>query len=117
MRKIIKKLFNWVFQEELSEMKKNTLRINLIAERVEKVLGNIDVSVDVNHYTPSWAVISIQGRRTDYIKFVYLQDSDIREIGDFLRHFERVKVDCRTDQAPFFNIFRNKTWKIDHSNL
>lgn len=112
MKKMIKKLFNWIFQKELAEMKTNAIRINFIADRVEKILGNIDVSVDVNHYTPSWAVISIQGKKVDYIRFVNLGNSDIREIEDFLRHFERIKVDCCPSETPFFSLFRNKTWKI-----
>ena len=33
------------------------------AERIRKLLGNIDVSVDVHHRSGSWAVVSFRVRR------------------------------------------------------
>ncbi|MEQ3500621.1 hypothetical protein ABMY20_12760 [Tenacibaculum sp. SSH1-16] len=73
---------------------------------VENLLQNIDVSVDLHKYAPSWAVISIQGEKSDYIKFVDLGRSDIQEIQRFLRYFDRkrVKVDAPFPEARFLKI-------------
>lgn len=93
MKKLFKRLFEWAFKEELEDMRQD-------AKRVKNVLGNLDISVDVHHYSPSWAVISIQGKKSDYIKFINLGAADMSEIQHFLRQFERSKVDCSpTDKS------------------
>jgi len=45
---------------------------------IEEELGG--VAVDIHERSPSWAVISIQGRKADYVKFIDLPDHNIREI-------------------------------------
>lgn len=108
IKKYLKKLFNWIFEEELSELKKereSAHQQSLIAKDVlEKarqkakdinhLLGNLDVSVDVHKYSSSWAVVSLQGKKTDYIKFINLGESQMREIAQFLSHFDRSKIDA-----------------------
>ena len=69
------------------------------AERIRELLGNIDVSVDVHQRSGSWAVVSLQGGKTDYIKFVDLDQRSIREIAFFLRQFDRKNV--KIDANPF----------------
>ncbi len=120
MKKIITTVFAWVFRSEMqklhtliSECERERKALNTALNKVENLLGNIDVSVDVHHYAPSWAVISIQGQRADYIKFVELGDKDIRYIQDFLHQFERRKVDCSPMERHFFR--RNKTYGIGNN--
>ena len=107
---MIHKLFRWIFREELKELHKKTERYDMLEKALLDVLGNIDVSVDVNiypqRYEPSWAVISIQGQKTDFIRFVNLGDRDIYEIQKFLRNFDKVKVDCAPQMTPFLKIPR-----------
>ena len=69
------------------------------AERIRKLMGNIDVSVDVHHRSGSWAVVSLQGAKTDYIKFIDLGNRDMMEIARFLRQYDRANV--KIDASPF----------------
>lgn len=101
MKKLIKKFFKWVFKEEIDELIRNKngwqFALNRCIEKEKKldnILGNIEVSVDVHQYSPSWAVISIQGEKSDYIKFIDLGNSEIKEISQFLRKFDREKIDA-----------------------
>lgn len=107
MKKYIKRLFDWVFEDELKILKgkiastdKAIERLNVYEHNLKKVLQSIDVSVDVHesrHFSDSWAVVSIQGKRSDFIKFVNLREHDAVEIERFLRNFDRdtkVKIDA-----------------------
>lgn len=89
-----KNLLRWAFQTELLKLQKQ-IQINEIQEdRINKLLNNLDISVDVHYRANSWAVISIQGERSDFIKFIDLGRSDINEIYSFLRRYDRTKVDA-----------------------
>lgn len=113
MKKLLRKLFLYLFKEDFQRMK--ALKRNLEglihrqkcatslaevrAERIRKLLGDIDVSVDVHHRSGSWAVVSLQGGKTDYIKFIDLGDRDIMDIAHFLRQYDRKNV--KIDASPF----------------
>jgi hypothetical protein len=122
MKKIIKKLFQWIFEKELSELQKerekckevyieveqqrqhllkDVYSINILRENMRKAFKNIDISVDVHRYSKSWAVISIQGETTDFIKFIDLGKNDIREIQKFLSMFDHAKVDTTPNETTF----------------
>ena len=116
---MIKRFFKWLFKLELQELqiqinnsKEQHNRVASLEKSLKNVLGNIDISVDVHEfhrYSNSWAVISIQGKESDYIKFVDLGSSDIREIQQFLRGFERnqnVKIDAIPNTSKFLKISR-----------
>jgi hypothetical protein len=105
---VLRKIFKWIFREELIELKTTTEITKAQGKIIKSLLGNIDVSVDVHQYAPSWAVISMQGEKADYIKFIDLGRAEIREIQKFLRQFERSKI----DSAPHFT---KEFWKIDHN--
>jgi len=83
MKKLIKKLFKWVFKDEFSE-----LRVAL--NKVKRYAEIIDISVDVQEYqhSPSWAVISLKGKKQDFLQFIDLGDADIRTIAYFLKRTE-----------------------------
>jgi len=70
-------------------------------KRIREILRIVDASIDVSQYSRSWAVISIQGRQ-DFIKFIDLGERDLKEIKDFLRNFDRTKVDASPQIIGFF---------------
>jgi len=122
MKKLIKrkvgKFFRWLFSEELRDIKNNVFesreeitRQQYLSQQIEEksrklsnILDNIDVSVDVHQYARSWAVISIQGQKEDYIKFVDLGHAEIREISRFLSRFDRTKVDAAPGVSKFIKM-------------
>lgn len=113
MKKLLRKLFFWLFKEDFERMNKlesdlkglihrqkcATQEAEVHAERIRKLMGNIDVSVDVHHRSGSWAVVSLQGTKTDYIKFIDLDERSLREISSFLRQYDRQNV--KIDANPF----------------
>jgi len=108
---MIKRFFKWIFKSELLELQKQinhtkeaTKKYSEQELKIDNLLGNIDVSVDVHQYSKSWAVISIQGKKTDYIKFVDLGESEIRDIQMFLRNFDRRKIDASPIASRFLRI-------------
>lgn len=113
MKKLLRKLFLYLFKEDFQRMKAlerdleglihrqkcATSLAEVRAERIRKLLGNIDVSVDVHQRSGSWAVVSLQGGKTDYIKFIDLGSRDMMEIARFLRQYDRANV--KIDASPF----------------
>jgi len=125
MKKLIKKIFEWIFKEEIDKLNEQARKAQVATENcksytthIKNILANIDVSVDVHeyahHYSPSWAVISLQGQKTDYIKFIDLGDRDLRAIASFLRQFERgrnVKIDATPQASQLLKVQRNESQK------
>lgn len=113
MKKLLRKLFLYLFKEDFQRMealerdlkglihrqKCATSEAEVRAERIRQLLGNIDVSVDVHQRSGSWAVVSLQGTKTDYIKFIDLGNRDMMEIARFLRQYDRANV--KLDASPF----------------
>lgn len=117
MKKYVKKFFLWLFEAEMNKMQSALIQaekerklLKEQADRVKNLLSNLDISVDLHHYSPSWVVISLQGQKTDYIKFIQMNDSTIYEIGKVLRQFERSKIDCSPMEHQIFR--KNKMFKI-----
>ncbi len=120
IKKITRKFFKWVFKAELNQLeiqiqKTNDATANYESQEkriknvLQNVLKNIDVSVDVHEHSPSWAVVSLQGQKTDYIKFIDLGNSEIRHIAEFLRRYERdantnIKIDASPNISQFLRI-------------
>lgn len=83
-------------------------------KRISKFLDSMDVSVDIQddrgQRSSSWAVISIQGYRSDFVKFVDLSTRDIMEIERFLRQFDRSNrrptIDCSPRTSDYLRIDR-----------
>lgn len=108
---MFKKIIRWIFKSELHEMEVATDRMEkatdncIIQEnRIKNLIGNFDVSVDVHQRSPNWAVISLQGKKTDYIKFIELGYQDLMEVERFLRQFER-KSNIKIDAMPYATNF------------
>lgn len=119
MKKLLKRFLCWIFSEELAERKKKmdlldsqllrykheAERLNKDVEKARNLLRNVDVSVDVHRYSSSWAVISLQGQKTDYVKFIDLKDKDLRDIGRFLSQYDRRKIDINPGDRQLLNDF------------
>ncbi len=106
---MIRKFFKWIFKQELEELNSQIQKTKEAHAVYKNVLQNIDVSVDVHEhhrYSRSWAVISLQGSRADYLKFVDLGDSEIRDIQRFLRNFERSKIDASPQATAYLRVGR-----------
>lgn len=136
MKKLIKAIFLWAFKEEIVDLEahikgvleaqrdiviEGTLKMNSTIQNTERIsknlekkhnrldnmLDNFDISVDHHMYSRSWAVVSIQGQKQDFVKFMDLGTRDIQEIQRFLHSFERnVKIDTAPNLTPFFKIKR-----------
>lgn len=112
--KLKKKLKNWLFKEEINDIKvikENYMKHILSLERAKsladeardqhrqsrdllddcrKLMNSVcDVGTDIGFKSSdhSWAVICIHGKM-DYVKFVDMSQRDIRSIADFLKNFE-----------------------------
>lgn len=124
--KLKEKIKNWLFKEELNdikEIKKNYDELLKSVERARaltdeaqamhdkshallsdchKFMNSIcDVGTDVGFRSNdhSWAVICVHGKM-DYVKFVDMHQSDIRSIVSFLKKFE---YSNRVTDSPLSN--------------
>ena len=110
-----KKLFSWFFKKEIADLKSDLKQLEQIRKSylatescileykrvLEDVLDRVEVSVDVDtsKYSQSWAVVSIQGGKSDFIRFMDLGKTEALHIQRFLAQYgERVrgKVDFPT---------------------
>ncbi len=112
--KLKEKFKNWLFKEEINDIKETKEKYDELLKSVHQAYQILykaeemhdkshalladchrfmnsvcDVGTDVGYkYTDhSWAVICIHGKR-DYVKFVDMNQSDIRTIASFLKTFE-----------------------------
>lgn len=114
----IRQFFLWIFLEDRKNLEsaiqdmwtvKRNLEINNeqlkeYNKKFENMFENIDVSVDHHYHERSWAVISLQGNKSDYIKFVDLGDRDIMEIAQFLSRYDRRKIDASPEVSNLIKI-------------
>lgn len=125
MNKLLRRLFFWLFKEDFERMNKlesdlkrlthrqkcATQEAEVHAERIRKLMGNIDISVNIHHRSNSWVVISLQSGQNDYIKFIDLRNQDVKEIAHFLRQYDREKHKSRC--KPFErSIIANEIFKF-----
>lgn len=113
LKKFIK---DWLFKEELKELSSLSKKVKSLESELNTILDGLDVSVDVHEYdtrrSPSWAVISLQGKNTSFIKFVDLGDRNIQEISSFLRAYERranIKIDANPQATRFIKAEINQS--------
>ncbi len=111
--KLKDKLKNWLFKEELNDIKETKEKYDELLKAVDKaykMLGKAremhdeshtllndchkfinsicDVGTDIGFANDhSWAVICVHGN-IDYVKFVDMRQSDIHTIVNFLKSFE-----------------------------
>jgi len=58
---------------------------------IENISSQMKVGVDVDRHG-SWAVVCLPGEKSDFIEFIRLGETDIREIRSFLRQFDKKNV-------------------------
>lgn len=112
--KLKDKLKNWLFKEELNDIKETKEKYDELLKSVErahvttnkaremhdkshalledcrKLMNSIcDVGTDIGFKSDdhSWAVICVHGKK-DFVKFVDMHQSDVRTIVSFLKNFE-----------------------------
>jgi len=120
---MIKKLFRWIFATEIKSLEttvaicENQTRLANEAistvkaqeARIKAVFGNIECSMDTHiKYGKNWAVISIEGQETDYIKFVSFPKENLKQLQDFLSNFDRSKIDAAPNTTGFIRIERKR---------
>lgn len=86
--------------ELFKQLNEHREKLNNIGEFLHE---NTNVAIDHGVHSGSWAVISIEGQRSHYLKFLNLGRKDSEEIMQFMRYMEkrtgrRVQIDC----APHF---------------
>ena len=87
----------------LKWFRKKLARLILWALDEEHILTTdncVSVGVDVHQMGRSWAVINIDGKKTNVLKFVDLDRKTAKEITQFLRQFEKTH-DINIDADPF----------------
>ena len=108
MRKIFKKWLGITSLEE--ENKRLQKSLTCIEERVRALESVIDIGVDVHVRGGSWAVFCVRGKadKSDYIKFVNLDERPLREIQSFVRQFKhcRPAIDTPFGGMPRREFFR-----------
>ena len=106
---VAKKEINRIKVSNRSEFDGHLRALREIRQVLDPVLAKLDVSVDVHEYSNSWAVVAIQGGKTDYIKFIDLGREHVEEIRRFLTQFEKaasVKIDASPRASGFLRIER-----------
>lgn len=112
IKRLLKRIFNWIFSDELEELKKKSKdlqsaknKVKNLEDRLENILDCVGIGADINpsRYSPSWAVICVQGKPNNYVQFVSLDVGNVMEIERFLRRFEtRSVIDVPLGMRKFF---------------
>lgn len=82
-----------------------------IARAVRRELSVIfrkegEVCIDYHMRSSSWAIIKVDVDDTCYLKFIDLGKQDLREIQQFMEHFERSRIDASPDVMHIMNGFK-----------
>ena len=134
IKKKFKGFFEWAFSDELSNMRttceqqqKTTqqmqkeiedLRIlqnqlTVYKKKMETLLGSISISTNLPKKAENWAVISIQGEKIDYVKFIALPKNDMIAISQFLAQFDQRALE--TNPANY-ELINGKIIEIQQNN-
>lgn len=80
------------FGNDMHDLKSHVGHIGSTIDRLkeaDKLLNSLDIAVDIHERSRSWAVIALQGKKADFVKFVDLGHSDIDTIARFLSRYNR----------------------------
>ncbi len=124
IKRKFKGFFEWAFSDELSNMRttceqqqKTTQQMQKEIEdlrilqnqlivyrrRMETLLGSISISANLPKKSENWAVISIQGEKIDYVKFVALPKNDMIAISQFLAQFDQRALETNPANYDLIN--------------
>lgn len=129
MKKLLKKIIRWALSDEIAQLNKLTreldflgtdtkVKLENLTHEVSKINDLIDVSASIERGSRhgSWAVISIEGRDNDFIRFVDLGNSELCEIQRFLSQFDKKNIDAHPADRRFLRDLkfrsRNKNFFI-----
>lgn len=110
MKKYLKRFFCYLFEidNEIKKLKELQIELKQSKDRFDEIFGRLEISVDYHehHEHNNWAVISIAGEGSDFIKFVNLNSKDLMEIKRFMSVFDKSKVDHSPSMTPYFYEFK-----------
>ena len=101
-KKIVRKVVTWAFKEEFEALamdREDFKNLKYMLNGDEN--SRVSISADIHQNSRSWAVISIEGKERDFIKFIDLGRRDIVELQKFLKNFERRTIDASPNIYPF----------------
>lgn len=119
-----KGFFEWAFSDELTNMRTTCDRqqrttsqmrkeiedlrilqnqLNVYEKKLKALLGNISVSANLPKKAENWAVISIQGEKIDYVKFIALPKNDMLAISQFLAQFNSRALETNPNSYELVN--------------
>ena len=139
MKKWIKRkfkgFFEWAFSDELSNMRttceqqqRATLQmkhevddlrilqnaVNAYKKKLESMLGGISISANIPRKGENWAVISIQGEKIDYVKFIALPKNDMIAISKFLAQFDQRALETNPTN---YDLINGKIIEIENNKI
>lgn len=103
MKKLLRKLFLWLFADEFKELKENL-------DYIKEVVGDkvSSCSVDYHPASGSWAVIHLHSKNKTYLKFLRLKNGDCIDIINFLKAFDYADIDAAPATTKFIECELNK---------
>jgi hypothetical protein len=75
-------------QKEIEDLRILQNQLGIYEKKLKSLLGSISVSANLPKKAENWAVISIQGEKIDYVKFIALPKNDMIAISRFLAQFQ-----------------------------
>ena len=75
-------------QREIEDLRILQNQLGIYERKLKSLLGTISVSANLPKKAENWAVISIQGEKIDYVKFIALPKNDMIAISRFLAQFQ-----------------------------
>lgn len=88
MRNPIKRIKAWIASRISRAVRRE---LNVIFRREG------EVCIDHHFHDTSWAIIKVDVDDVCYLKFLDLGKADLREIQQFMRRFDRARIDARPD--------------------
>ena len=96
MKKLLRRLFLWLFADEFNELNENL-------DYIKEVVGDkvSSCAVDYHRTSGSWAVIHLHGKNQTYLKFLRLEQGNCVDLMNFLKRFDYVDIDADPFTSKF----------------
>lgn len=97
MKKWLKKFFEWIFRDEIRELREN---VNYL----KGITGEFQASacVDLHMRSPSWVAVHLRKGNKTYMRYVSLYDRDALDIMNYLKQFEVCDIDAPPQLKQWF---------------
>lgn len=90
-------------QKEIEDLRILQNQLTVYRRKMETLLGSISISTNLPKKSENWAVISIQGEKIDYVKFVALPKNDMIAISQFLAQFDQRALETNPANYDLIN--------------